>query len=96
MFAGPTLSFNISSNTKTKGSALGTDTGTSKVNTKDFFENLGGKYSSFDLMMGAGAGVDIANTIRVKLGYDWGMVNRGDSDIQLHRQQLKLGIAFLF
>ena len=47
-------------------------------------------------MMGAGAGVDIANMIRVKFGYDWGMINRGDSDIQLHRQQLKLGIAYLF
>lgn len=96
VFAGPTMSFNISSNTKTEGSALGTDTGTSKVSTKDFFENLGGKYGSFDLMMGAGAGVDIANMIRVKFGYDWGMVNRGDSDIKLHRQQLKLGIAYLF
>ena len=96
VFAGPTLSFNVSSKTKTSGSVLGIETGESKVDTKDFFDKLGGKYGSFDLMMGAGAGVDIANRVRVKFGYDWGLVNRGNSDIKLHRQQLQLGVAFLF
>lgn len=96
VYAGPQLSFNVSSRTKTSGSVLGTSTGKSKVDTKDFFEAFGGKYGSFDLMMGAGAGVDIANRLRVKFGYDWGLVNRGNSNIKLHRQQLELGVAFLF
>lgn len=96
VFAGPTLSFNVSSKTKIKGSAFGTETGKTKVDTKDFFENIGGKYGTFDLMFEAGAGVDIANRVRVKFGYDWGMVNRGNSDVKLHRQQLQLGVAYLF
>ena len=96
VFAGPTLSFNVSSKTKMKGSGFGEEIGNSKVETKDFFEKLGGKYSNFDLMFGGGAGVDIAKKVRVKFGYDWGMVNRGDSDLKLHRQQLKLGVAYLF
>ncbi len=40
-FAGPTLSFNVSSKTKTDGTALGTTSSTT-VDTKDFFEKLGG------------------------------------------------------
>lgn len=94
-FAGPTLSFNVSSKTKTDGTALGTTSSTT-VDTKDFFEKLGGKYGYFDLMLGGGVGVDVLNKIRVKFAYDWGLVNRGNDDIKLHRQQLKLGVAYLF
>ena len=90
-FAGPTLSFNVSSKTTVAGSST-----EDKVSTKDFLEKLGGKYGAFDLMLGAGAGVDVLNMIRVKFGYDWGLVNRGNDDLKLHRQQLKLGVAFIF
>ena len=90
-FAGPTLSFNVSSKTTVAGSST-----EDKVSTKDFIEKLGGKYGAFDLMLGAGAGVDVLNMIRVKFGYDWGLVNRGNDDLKLHRQQLKLGVAFIF
>ena len=90
-FAGPTLSFNVSSKTTVAGSST-----EDKVSTKDFMEKLGGKYGAFDLMLGAGAGVDVLNMIRVKFGYDWGLVNRGNDDLKLHRQQLKLGVAFIF
>ena len=89
-FAGPTLSFNVSSKTTSKTTVA------DKVSTKDFLEKLGGKYGAFDLMLGAGAGVDVLNMIRVKFGYDWGLVNRGNDDLKLHRQQLKLGVAFIF
>ena len=90
-FAGPTLSFNVSSKTTVAGSST-----EDKVSTKDFMEKLGGKYGAFDLMLGAGAGVDVLNMIRVKFGYDWGLVNRGNDDLKLHRQQLKVGVAFIF
>lgn len=96
VYAGPELSFNVSSNTKIKGSAFGEETGKTKISTKDFFENLGGKYSGFDFMFNTGAGVDIADRVRIKFGYSWGMVNRGDSDLKLHRQQLSIGAAYLF
>ncbi len=96
VFAGPTLSFNVSSRAKVKGSAFGSETGKTKIDTKDFFENIGGKYGTFDLMFGVGAGIDVANRVRVKFGYDWGMLNRGNSDVKLHRQQLQLGVAYLF
>lgn len=94
-FAGPTLSFNVSSKTDAEGTAFGT-TGSTTVDTKDFYEKLGGKYGNFDLMLGGGVGVDVLNKIRVKFAYDWGLVNRGNDDIKLHRQQLKFGVAYLF
>ncbi|MBS7312730.1 MAG: PorT family protein, partial [Bacteroidales bacterium] len=63
-FAGPTLSFNVSSKTTSKTTVAGSST-EDKVSTKDFLEKLGGKYGAFDLMLGAGAGVDVLNMIRV-------------------------------
>ena len=83
------------SKTTSKTTVAGSST-EDKVSTKDFMEKLGGKYGAFDLMLGAGAGVDVLNMIRVKFGYDWGLVNRGNDDLKLHRQQLKLGVAFIF
>lgn len=47
-------------------------------------------------MLGAGVGVDLLEKLRVKFGYDWGLLNRGDDSIKLHRQQLKLGVAWIF
>ena len=95
-FAGPTLSFNVSSKTTYTAVLPGASAEHKESSTKDFLEKLGGKYGAFDLMLGAGAGVDVLNMIRVKFGYDWGLVNRGNDDLKLHRQQLKLGVAFIF
>lgn len=91
VFAGPTFSFNVSSKTKTTGEALGKEV-TSEYDTKDVL----GEYKNFDLMLGGGVGVDLFNKIRVKFGYDWGLMNRGNSDLELHRQQLRLGVGFIF
>lgn len=86
-FAGPTLSFNLTSKTKMSYDEGGSDT----KNTSDWYS-----YSAFDLMFGVGVGVDFFEKIRIKFGYDAGMINRGDSDYKIHRQQIKLGVSYLF
>lgn len=95
VFAGPTFSFNVSSKTKATAGALGKEV-TKEYDTKDLF----GEYKNFDLMLGGGVGVDLFNKIRVKCGYDWGLMNRGNSDgagdLELHRQQLRVGVGFIF
>lgn len=91
VFAGPTFSFNVSSKTKATGEALGKEV-TKEYDTKDVL----GEYKNFDLMLGGGVGVDLFNKIRVKFGYDWGLMNRGNSDLELHRQQLRVGVGFIF
>lgn len=91
VFAGPTFSFNVSSKTTATTEALGKEV-ESVYDTKDVF----GEYKNFDLMLGGGVGVDLFNKIRVKFGYDWGLMNRGNSDLELHRQQLRLGVGFIF
>ncbi len=90
-FAGPTFSFNLSSKTKGTLTAFGKEK-PATYDTKDIF----GTYNAFDLMLGAGVGVDLLEKLRVKFGYDWGLLNRGDDSIKLHRQQLKLGVAWIF
>ncbi len=92
-FAGPTFSFNVSSKTKAKGavSVIGKEK-EATYDTKDLF----GTYDTFDLMLGAGVGVDLFESLRVKFGYDWGLLNRGSDDIKIHRSQLKLGVAWIF
>ena len=91
VFAGPTFSFNVSSKTTATTEALGKEV-ESVYDTKDVL----GEYKNFDLMLGGGVGVDLFNKIRVKCGYDWGLMNRGNSDLELHRQQLRLGVGFIF
>ncbi len=90
-FAGPTFSFNLSSKTKATTTAFGKENEVTQ-DSKDLF----GTYDSFDLMLGAGVGIDLFEKLRVKCGYDWGLLNRGDDNIKLHRQQLKLGVAWIF
>ena len=67
-FAGPTLSFNVSSKTTYTAVLPGASAEHKESSTKDFLEKLGGKYGAFDLMLGAGAGVDVLNMIIVKFG----------------------------
>lgn len=59
-----------------------------------------GAYRRFDIAMGAGIGVEIFDYLDVKLGYDWGLMNRmtGDaaSDYKTHRNQFYVtaGVRF--
>ena len=51
----------------------------------------------FDLMLGGGVGLEINDIVRFQVGYDFGMLNRTDSEnFLVRRNQLTAGLAFLF
>lgn len=51
----------------------------------------------FDLALGAGIGVDLFQTIRIKFGYDWGMLDINKTDeIKTVNSGWHIGAAFLF
>ena len=92
-FGGPTASVGVASKTKLSGSILGYQANTVLDNYKDV-----SGYGRFDLLLGGGMGVDLANRIRLTVGYDFGMLNRytDSNDIVRHRNQLHAGVALLF
>ena len=51
----------------------------------------------FDVMLGAGVGLQFNDMIRFQVGYDMGMLNRyNSSNYTVKRNQLTAGLAFLF
>ncbi len=51
----------------------------------------------FDVMLGGGIGLKFNDLLRFQVGYDFGMLNRYNSDnYVVKRNQLTAGIAFLF
>ena len=51
----------------------------------------------FDIMLGAGVGLQFNDMLRFQVGYDAGMLNRyNSSNYTVHRNQLTAGVAFLF
>ena len=51
----------------------------------------------FDVMLGGGAGLKFNDMIRFQVGYDFGMLNRANSNnYTVKRNQLTAGVAFLF
>ena len=51
-------------------------------------------------MMGAAIGADFFNLMEVRLGYDWGLVNRYKKtvteDLKMHRGQFTLSVGVRF
>lgn len=50
----------------------------------------------FDLMAGAGVGLEIIKHINVSLGYDHGLLDRDGSARKAHTGLVKLGVAYIF
>ena len=51
----------------------------------------------FDVLLGVGAGIMVNEMIRFQAGYDFGMLNRyNTNNYALKRNQFTVGIAFLF
>ncbi|MDO5443573.1 MAG: outer membrane beta-barrel protein [Bacteroidia bacterium] len=67
-YAGPTVSCGISS--KVKANVLDV----LKFNASDNYKH--NYFERFDLLFGAGVGMDINNAIRIKAGFDYGLFNR--------------------
>lgn len=84
LFAGPVLSTNLVS---IDAHAAGT------TNNYDTNKQL----RRFDVLFGAGMGVDIIDHIRVAAGLDYGLLDRnGEAGNWCHRGQLKLGVQYIF
>ncbi len=84
-FAGPTIQLGLSSKTQS-GSWT--------------YNNYDSDYTRFDVLLGGGAGVDLMDKWQIKIGYNWGLVNRytGDASpkVKQHRNEVHLGVAYLF
>jgi len=89
-FAGPSFAFGLSSKTKT----------TSNVSddvtiTDNYGDNS--DYGKMNIFLGAGVGVDVMNMVRVKAGYDIGLLNRSSADnTKCNDAQWYVGVAYLF
>ena len=91
-YAGPSLSFGLSSKTVTTDKTGLTNT----VNTNDNYGD-GSDYGKFNVLLGAGVGVDVMNTIRIKAGYDIGLLDRhAADDTKIGDAQWYVGVAYLF
>jgi hypothetical protein len=59
-----------------------------------------GRLQRGDIMMGAAIGADFFNLMEVRLGYDWGMLNRYKKtvteDLKMHRGQFTLSVGVRF
>ncbi|MBQ1168849.1 MAG: PorT family protein [Bacteroidales bacterium] len=92
VYGGPTANVGIASTTKSKVSIAGHSSDVEPINNYDDDD-----YSRFDIMLGAGAGVEVMKKFRVTVGYDWGMLDRfTDDDLTLKRNRLTAGAAFIF
>lgn len=59
-----------------------------------------GALRRFDVMLGASIGADFFEVLEVRLGYDWGLINRYEKeiaqDLKMRRGQFNLSVAIRF
>lgn len=59
-----------------------------------------GKLGRFDIMLGASVGANFFHLLEVRLGYDWGLINRYRKDVadmySMHRGQFTLSVGIRF
>lgn len=62
---------------------------------KDIIPDI--RYNRFDVLLGGGIGIEAFKFLEVKVGYDWGLLNRYKGDgAELHRNQVYAGIGIRF
>lgn len=91
VFAGPTASVGVASNTK-----LTVNVGPYKADevVDNYKDNT---YYRFNLLLGGGIGLKVSDSYLVKVGYDFGLLNRsGVQNVSEHDRVLTVGIAYLF
>lgn len=87
IYAGPTFSYGLTS--KVKSGSLNYDIYDGQL------DNLT-DYKRFDVILGGGLGVEFYDMVRFSVGYDWGMLDRGPSAVEVRRNQLTVGISYIF
>lgn len=95
VYAGPQFELGVSSKTTYTASVLGQSTSS----TVDNYSN-DGNLNRFNISLGAGIGVDVAEMVRVNFGYHYGLLNmyKGDnsSNYNINNSYWSVGAAFLF
>lgn len=92
VFGGPNFNYALYQATK-----LESTLGSVETNSIYKLEMTDGKklYTPFDLQLGAGAGLKF-NQLSVRFSYDWGMLDRNNSDAIWKNNDMKVGIAYHF
>ena len=92
VYLGPTFQYGLSSKTTASGSIAGI----SGDRTTDNFDS--DNYSRFNVLLGGGVGAQVIDAIRITVGYDAGLTNlyKGSGDFIQRRNQLKIGVAYVF
>lgn len=96
-FAGPTFSLGLTSKTDVTATVLGQSKTTNYDNYAKDDDGDASDYKRGNIFLGGGLGVDLKNTFRISLGYDFGLLNRTSVDNTTRTQnQFYVGVAFLF
>jgi len=95
LFAGPTLQYGLSSQTRYAADVPILDF---KADVKNDNYKDGTNYGRTNVLVGGGFGVDLMDMLRLTVGYDYGLVNlyTGSEDVKRNKSYLKLGAAYLF
>lgn len=98
LFGGP--NFNLGLSQKTDGTADFWGLGSAYVSGENIYSltmsDDSKRYSMFDLQLGAGAGLQF-NKFGVKFSYDWGMLDRDNSESVIWKNNdMKVGLFFNF
>lgn len=75
-----------------------------KFDLEDWMNNTGmlpeGRLKRFDVMLGASVGADFYDMLEVRIGYDWGLINRYrkdlSDDLKMRRGQFTLSVGVRF
>ena len=93
VFGGPSASIGVASKVTNTGSLTGVGSASKTYDRYEEDSNL----QRFDVMLGVGAGLLVNEMIRFQVGYDFGMLNRyNTNNYTLKRNELAVGVAFLF
>lgn len=87
IYAGPTPVLGLAFNEKAQAGSVKTNT------------NLYQRYKRFDIMVGAGIGLDLIDLFRIKAGYDFGIINNYKDEIvgnqRTHNKVFTIGISLV-
>ena len=100
-YAGPTFQCGLSSKVTVTGvTSVGETLGISGVSgDNDMYDGTISQYLGYqrcDVLLGGGIGLEFEDMIRLTIGYDAGLLNRGGSAIAIHRNQFSIGLSYLF
>lgn len=97
VFAGPTASFGLYADCKTKlSSSIGGSSASSAGKTVELWGD-DTDYKRCDVKIGGGVGLDFCRNWRVTAGYDYGLVNRSKTDgFDLHHHGIHAGLTYIF